>query len=375
MTTGFSFFKDVADLPFIFRKRALHPGSGIGPHEQKEDEIDDVLSGKGELTLDGRWIEMGLVDAIRTCPGSTTVCVRSARRPGDHDCVSQRRRIAMRTDMATVNGTAGREQRAGTVAAIEAAGVVAVIRLKEPASLRAVVDALAEGGVRALEVTMTVPGAVELIRALAPTLPTGLPARRRHGHRRRDRVRVIDAGAQFIVSPVFRMQVLAAAHARTSAAMPGCFTPTEILEAWEAGADIVKVFPATALGPGFFKDMHGPLPQVKLMPTGGVTLDNVGDWIRAGAVAVGVGTALLDAKAIAAGESRCCERTRSGWSRNVRRGPGEGVMTKVVTFGEIMLRLSPPGFERFFQSPVLSRDVRRGRGQRGGQSRAVRPRE
>jgi 2-dehydro-3-deoxyphosphogluconate aldolase/(4S)-4-hydroxy-2-oxoglutarate aldolase len=84
--------------------------------------------------------------------------------------------------------------------------------------------------------------------------------------------------------------------------LPGCFTPTEILEAWDAGADIVKVFPATALGPGFIKDVRAPLPHVKLMPTGGVTLDNAGEWIKAGAVAVGVGTALLDAKAIAAGD-------------------------------------------------------------------------
>lgn len=83
--------------------------------------------------------------------------------------------------------------------------------------------------------------------------------------------------------------------------MPGCFTPTEILDAWDAGADVVKVFPATALGPTYLKDVRGPLPQVKLMPTGGVTLDNAGDWIRAGAVAVGVGTALLDTAAIAAG--------------------------------------------------------------------------
>ena len=81
--------------------------------------------------------------------------------------------------------------------------------------------------------------------------------------------------------------------------MPGCFTPTEILDAWDAGADIVKVFPATVLGPGYIKDVRAPLPQVKLMPTGGVTVDNAGEWIRAGAVAVGVGTALLDAKAIA----------------------------------------------------------------------------
>jgi 2-dehydro-3-deoxyphosphogluconate aldolase/(4S)-4-hydroxy-2-oxoglutarate aldolase len=83
--------------------------------------------------------------------------------------------------------------------------------------------------------------------------------------------------------------------------MPGCFSPTEILSAHEAGADIVKVFPATMLGPQFLKDVRAPLPQVKLMPTGGVTLDNAGDWIRAGAVAVGVGSALVDVKAIDAG--------------------------------------------------------------------------
>ncbi|HEX6972964.1 MAG TPA: bifunctional 4-hydroxy-2-oxoglutarate aldolase/2-dehydro-3-deoxy-phosphogluconate aldolase [Vicinamibacterales bacterium] len=193
------------------------------------------------------------------------------------------------------------EQRRKIVSDIEAAGVVAVIRLKEPEKLRAVVSAIAEGGVRALEVTMTVPGAVELIRELAPSLPSGFilgagtvldPDTAR---------RVIDAGAQFVVSPVFRRGVIGACHEHGTPSMPGCFTPTEILEAWDAGADIVKVFPATALGPTFFKDVHGPLPHVKLMPTGGVSLDNAGDWIRAGAVAVGVGTALLDAKAIAAG--------------------------------------------------------------------------
>ena len=83
--------------------------------------------------------------------------------------------------------------------------------------------------------------------------------------------------------------------------MPGCFSPTEILSAWEAGADIVKVFPATVLGPAFFHDLRGPLPQIKLMPTGGVTRENAGDWIRAGAVAIGVGTALVDRTAITEG--------------------------------------------------------------------------
>ena len=88
------------------------------------------------------------------------------------------------------------------------------------------------------------------------------------------------------------------AHRYDVAVMPGCFTPTEILTAWEAGADVIKVFPATTLGPGYIKDVKAPLPQVKLMPTGGVTLTNAGDWIKAGACAVGVGSNLVDARAL-----------------------------------------------------------------------------
>jgi 2-dehydro-3-deoxyphosphogluconate aldolase/(4S)-4-hydroxy-2-oxoglutarate aldolase len=112
---------------------------------------------------------------------------------------------------------------------------------------------------------------------------------------------VADAGAQFVISPVFRREVIAACHERGIPAAPGCFTPTEILDAHEAGADIVKVFPATALGPQYIKDVRAPLPQLKLMPTGGVTPDNAGDWIRAGAVAVAAGSSLLDAAAIESG--------------------------------------------------------------------------
>ena len=192
--------------------------------------------------------------------------------------------------------------REAIVQSIEQAGIVAVIRMKEPGKLRAVVDAIADGGIRALEVTMTVPGAVELIRQLAPTLPAGFILGAGTVLDGETVARVIDAGAQFVVSPVFRRSVIDACHASNVPALPGCYTPTEILDAWEAGADVVKVFPATSLGPGFLKDVRGPLPQIKLMPTGGVTLDNAGDWIRAGAVAVGIGTALLDAAAIAAGD-------------------------------------------------------------------------
>jgi len=191
--------------------------------------------------------------------------------------------------------------RAEVVAAIADTGVVAIIRLTDPDRLRAVAEALLAGGVHAIEVTMTVPRAVPLIEALAASLPpeaivgagTVLDAETAR--------QVILAGARFVVGPVYRPEVIALCHRYDVAVMPGCFTPTEILAAWEHGADVVKVFPATALGPGFFRDVRGPLPQVRMMPTGGVTRDNAGEWIRAGAVAIGVGTALVERAAVAEG--------------------------------------------------------------------------
>jgi 2-dehydro-3-deoxyphosphogluconate aldolase / (4S)-4-hydroxy-2-oxoglutarate aldolase len=218
--------------------------------------------------------------------------------------------------------TITREQRDSIVAAVEQSGIVAIIRMKEPDKVRAVVDAIAEGGIRTLEVTMTVPGAVQLIGQLAPTLPAGFVLGAGTVLDAETVARVADAGARFVVSPVFRPAVIAACHARDVAAMPGCFTPTEILEAWDAGADVVKVFPATALGPSYLKDVRAPLPQVKLMPTGGVTLDNAGEWIRAGAVAVGVGTALLDAKAVAAGDYRTLRANAERIVASVRAARG-----------------------------------------------------
>jgi 2-dehydro-3-deoxyphosphogluconate aldolase/(4S)-4-hydroxy-2-oxoglutarate aldolase len=212
--------------------------------------------------------------------------------------------------------------RERVAAAIEEAGVVAVIRLKDPERLRAVVDALIEGGVRAIEVTMTVPGAVDLIRSLATALPSSFLLGAGTVLDTDTATRVIDAGATFVVSPVLRRELVDVCHRRDVAWLPGCFTPTEILSGWECGADIVKVFPATALGPTFFKDMKGPLPHVKLMPTGGVTLDNAGEWIRAGAVAVGVGTALLDAPAIAAGNYAVLRDNATRIVANVRAARG-----------------------------------------------------
>ena len=212
--------------------------------------------------------------------------------------------------------------RKSVVAAAEEAGIVAVIRIKEPERLKAVVDAIAEGGIRVLEVTMTVPGAVELIADLAPRMPPGFLLGAGTVVDAVTVGRVIDAGARFIVSPVYRQDVIDASHKRDVAFMPGCFSPTEILNAWDGGADVVKVFPATALGPGYIKDVRGPLPHVKMMPTGGVTLDNAGEWIKAGAVAVGVGTALLDANAIAEGKYDVLRRNAERIVANVRAAKG-----------------------------------------------------
>jgi 2-dehydro-3-deoxyphosphogluconate aldolase/(4S)-4-hydroxy-2-oxoglutarate aldolase len=190
------------------------------------------------------------------------------------------------------------DSRSEVAGAIQRLGVVAIIRIKDGAKLRRVVDAIAEGGVRAIEVTMTVPGAVELIGSLARSLPPEILLGAGTVTDAATARSVIDAGARYVVSPVFRRDVIAVCRERDVACAPGCFTPTEILDAHDSGADIIKVFPATALGPQFIKDVRAPLPQVRLMPTGGVSLDNAGDWIRAGAVAVGVGSALLDTRAI-----------------------------------------------------------------------------
>ena len=192
--------------------------------------------------------------------------------------------------------------RADVLQAIQTTGVVAVVRLAEPAQMQHVVEALLQGGVRAIEVTMTVPRPIELIRELSRTSPPDVVVGAGTVLDEETATAVIEAGAEFVVSPILRPAVIERCHRHDIAAIPGCFTPTEIFTAWQAGADVVKVFPAAALGPAFFKDIRGPFPQLRLMPTGGVTRENAGDWIRAGAIAIGVGTALVDQRAVAAGD-------------------------------------------------------------------------
>jgi 2-dehydro-3-deoxyphosphogluconate aldolase/(4S)-4-hydroxy-2-oxoglutarate aldolase len=205
-----------------------------------------------------------------------------------------------------------------TLDALLASGVVAVIRMKDPERLSKVVIAIREGGVKCIEITMTVPGAVEVIAALVKTAPPDVIVGAGTVTDRGTANDVVSAGAKFVVSPVFRLDVVTVTKAAGAVAIPGCYTPTEILTAWEAGADIVKVFPATSLGPNYFKDVAGPFPHIRLMPTGGVTVDNVGEWVKAGAVAVGIGSDLLDKKAIAEGRYEVLTEKAARMVRNFR---------------------------------------------------------
>jgi len=182
--------------------------------------------------------------------------------------------------------------------AIIVSGIVAVIRVNSAQEAVEVCGAIAKGGVKPIEVTMTVPGAVDVIKELrsimkeevilgAGTVLDSETARA-----------VILAGAEFIVSPTLNLGVIEICRRYSKVVVPGAFTPTEILTAWEAGADIVKVFPATVGGPKYLKDILGPLPQVRLIPTGGVNLENTPDFIKAGAVAVAAGTSLVSKVAL-----------------------------------------------------------------------------
>jgi 2-dehydro-3-deoxyphosphogluconate aldolase / (4S)-4-hydroxy-2-oxoglutarate aldolase len=180
-------------------------------------------------------------------------------------------------------------------------GIVAVVRSPDSAQLVEVCRALADGGVSVVEITMTVPDALEVLRQV----------RRALGHRLllgagtvldpETARAVLLAGAEYVVAPTVNLDVIRLCQRYDRLVMPGAFTPTEILTAWEAGADIVKVFPADVVGPAFFKALRGPLPHVRLMPTGGVDLTTAAAFLKAGACCLGVGGQLVEPRAVAEG--------------------------------------------------------------------------
>lgn len=175
---------------------------------------------------------------------------------------------------------------------------VAVLRIKEPEKLKKVIEALADGGITIAEITMTVPNAIQLIEKMSNELDKNIIVGVGSVLNKQVAEDAIKAGAKYVVSPIFKKEIIETAHKYDIPAMPGCFTPTEIQTAYESDADIIKVFPADVLGMAFFKGILAPMPHLKLMPTGGVTLTNAGEWLKAGACAVGIGSALLDKEAI-----------------------------------------------------------------------------
>lgn len=176
-----------------------------------------------------------------------------------------------------------------------------MVRITDATRGVAVAEALAAGGIRAIEITMTVPDALSLLAALSgalgPDIALGVGSVLDLDTARR----AIDAGARYVVSPVSNPALLEAAGRLEVPVMPGAFTPTEIERAHAAGAEVVKLFPADVLGPSFLKSILAPMPFLKVLPTGGIDASNAAAWIRAGACAVGVGGALVDRTAIAEG--------------------------------------------------------------------------
>lgn len=173
--------------------------------------------------------------------------------------------------------------------------VVPVVRASSPESALAMAEALVQGGIDVLEITMTVPGAIEAIRELSKRedvlvgAGTVLDATTAEA--------CVEAGAQFVVSPALDVETVRACNRMGVAIAPGALTPTEVVAAHRAGGDVIKVFPCDALGgAGYLRSLKAPLPHIPLMPTGGATLETIGDFLAAGAVAVGVGSALVDPK-------------------------------------------------------------------------------
>jgi len=192
-------------------------------------------------------------------------------------------------------------------------GLIPVIRVTSAQEAMDVADAIKEGGVSLIEITLSVLGAIDVIKELTQrykdeiVLGAGTVLDTETGRA------ALLAGAQFIVSPALNLDLIELGHRYSAVVIPGTMTPTEILTAWNAGADMVKVFPAAQLGgPEYIKAIRGPLPQILLVPTGGVNLQNAGAFIQAGAAALGVGGELVDKKAVKEGKFQIItENTRS----------------------------------------------------------------
>ena len=187
---------------------------------------------------------------------------------------------------------------------IRETGVIPVVRAKTADEAMRAIDAIREGGISILEITMTVPGAVKLIEEVATRYGKEALVGAGTVLDPETATACISSGAQFIVSPALNLETIATCKEHGVVVMPGALTPTEVVRAWNAGADFVKVFPAGAVGgPSYLKALKAPLPHIELVPTGGVSLTTARDFIRAGAAALGVGADLVDLNAIREGQA------------------------------------------------------------------------
>jgi 2-dehydro-3-deoxyphosphogluconate aldolase/(4S)-4-hydroxy-2-oxoglutarate aldolase len=194
--------------------------------------------------------------------------------------------------------------KADVIKQIRDTGVIPVVRATSADEAMQAIDAIREGGVSVLEITMTVPGAVELIEQLSKKYGNDVLVGAGTVLDPETARACILAGAQFVVSPALNVDTIAICRRYGIAIMPGALTPTEVVQAWTAGADFVKVFPAGAMGgASYLKALKAPLPQIELVPTGGVSLKTAADFIKAGASALGVGADLVDLKAIRDGQA------------------------------------------------------------------------
>lgn len=185
---------------------------------------------------------------------------------------------------------------------LERVGLIPVLRARSVEEGHALVDAMVAGGVTVVEVTMTVPNAVDLLRELKKRHGTSVLLGSGTVTSSAQAAATINAGAEFVVSPSLHLDVIAATRQLGKVSIPGALTPTEIITAWRAGADYVKVFPCSAMGgASYLKAVRAPFPELKLIPTGGVTLQTAAEFIKAGARALGVGSDLVNATAIAEG--------------------------------------------------------------------------
>jgi 2-dehydro-3-deoxyphosphogluconate aldolase / (4S)-4-hydroxy-2-oxoglutarate aldolase len=174
--------------------------------------------------------------------------------------------------------------------------MIAIIRGSEPSDALAIAKALYKGGVRAIEITLNSPGALSSIEKVRSELENDLAVGAGTVLDPESARSALLAGAQFILSPSLNRDTIKMTKRYGAVSIPGAFTPTEILEAYESGGDIIKVFPASSLGPGFVKDIHGPLPQIPLLPTGGIDLTNIAEYIEKGAAGVGLGSSLVNSR-------------------------------------------------------------------------------